>query len=27
MPPLLAVWLPNIVFTLIGMVLYRAVPR
>jgi lipopolysaccharide export system permease protein len=27
MPPLLAVWLPNIVFTLIGMILYRAVPR
>ena len=27
MPPLLAVWLPNIVFTFIGMILYRAVPR
>ncbi len=27
MPPLLAVWLPNIVFTFIGIILYRAVPR
>ena len=27
MPPLLAVWLPNIVFTFIGLILYRTVPR
>jgi lipopolysaccharide export system permease protein len=27
MPPLLAVWLPNITFTLIGLVLYRTIPR
>ncbi len=26
-PPLLAVWLPNIVFSLIGVVLYKTVPR
>ncbi len=26
-PPLLAVWLPNIVFGLIGLVLYKTVPR
>lgn len=26
-PPLLAVWLPNIVFSLIGLVLYKTVPR
>jgi lipopolysaccharide export system permease protein len=26
-PPLLACWLPNIVFSLIGVVLYRTVPR
>lgn len=27
MPPLLAVWVPNILFTIIGLVLYRTVPR
>jgi len=27
MPPLLAVWLPNIVFTAIGFILYYTVPR
>lgn len=27
MSPILAVWLPNIVFTTIGLVLYRTVPR
>jgi lipopolysaccharide export system permease protein len=27
MPPLLAVWVPNILFTCIGLVLYRTVPR
>lgn len=27
MPPLLAVWLPNLTFTLIGLVLYRTIPR
>jgi lipopolysaccharide export system permease protein len=27
MPPLLAVWLPNIVFSFIGLILYRTVPR
>jgi lipopolysaccharide export system permease protein len=27
MPPLLAVWLPNIVFSIIGLILYRTVPR
>lgn len=27
MPPLLAVWLPNIVFTVIGFILYYTVPR
>jgi lipopolysaccharide export system permease protein len=26
-PPLLAVWLPNIVFGLIGLILYKTVPR
>ena len=27
MPPMLAVWLPNIVFSFIGLILYRTVPR
>ncbi len=27
MDPLLAVWLPNIVFTIIGVVLYKTIPR
>jgi lipopolysaccharide export system permease protein len=27
MPPLLAVWLPNIVFAFIGIILYKTVPR
>ena len=27
MSPVIAVWVPNILFTLVGLVLYRTVPR
>jgi lipopolysaccharide export system permease protein len=27
LPPLLAVWIPNITFGLVGLILYRTVPR
>lgn len=26
-PPFLAIWMPNIVFTIVGLILYRTVPR